>query len=187
VDVTATRLAFHEIERIKDQLYKENVAFKEEIDESSMFEEIVGTSKPLRRVLEHVKKVGATESTVLISGETGTGKELIARAIHKQSPRADRPFIRVTCAAIPQSLVASELFGHEKGAFTGATQLRHGGSKWPMVAHCSSTKLASCRPIRRFHYCEFYRKGKSSGLAARKSSRRCPHHRRQQSRLEIRY
>jgi formate hydrogenlyase transcriptional activator len=126
MDVTASRLAFEEIQKVKDQLHKENIAFKEEIDESSMFEEIVGTSKPLRRVLEHVKKVAATESTVLISGETGTGKELIARAIHKQSPRADRPFIRVNCAAIPHSLVASELFGHEKGAFTGATQQRHG-------------------------------------------------------------
>jgi PAS domain S-box-containing protein len=126
MDVTATRLAFQEIQKIKDQLYKENIAFKEEIDQSSMFEEIVGTSQPLRRVLAHVEKVAPTESTVLVTGETGTGKELIARAIHKRSTRADRPFIRVNCAAIPQSLVASELFGHEKGAFTGATQRRHG-------------------------------------------------------------
>jgi transcriptional regulator with GAF, ATPase, and Fis domain len=126
MDVTATKLAFQEIQELKDKLYKENVAFKEEIDQSSMFEEIVGTSHPLRRVLAHVEKVAPTESTVLITGETGTGKELIARAIHKRSPRADRPFIRVNCAAIPQSLVASELFGHEKGAFTGATQRRHG-------------------------------------------------------------
>jgi transcriptional regulator with GAF, ATPase, and Fis domain len=126
MDVTATRLAFQEIQKIKDQLYKENIAFKEEIDQSSMFEEIVGTSQPLRRVLAHVEKVAPTEATVLVTGETGTGKELIARAIHKRSTRADRAFIRVNCAAIPQSLVASELFGHEKGAFTGATQRRHG-------------------------------------------------------------
>jgi PAS domain S-box-containing protein len=126
MDVTATKLAFQEIQELKDKLYKENVAFKEEIDQSSMFEEIVGTSQPLRRVLAHVEKVAPTESTVLVTGETGTGKELIARAIHKRSSRADRPFIRVNCAAIPQSLIASELFGHEKGAFTGATQQRHG-------------------------------------------------------------
>jgi PAS domain S-box-containing protein len=126
MDVTATKLAFQEIQELKDKLYKENVAFKEEIDQSSMFEEIIGTSQPLRRVLAHVEKVAPTESTVLVTGETGTGKELIARAIHKRSPRADRPFIRVNCAAIPQALVASELFGHEKGAFTGATQRRHG-------------------------------------------------------------
>jgi formate hydrogenlyase transcriptional activator len=111
---------------LKDKLYKENIAFREEIDESSMFEEIVGTSEPLRRVLAHVAKVAATDSTVLIAGETGTGKELIARAIHKRSQRTTRPFIRLNCAAIPPSLVASELFGHEKGAFTGATQRRHG-------------------------------------------------------------
>jgi len=126
MDVTATKLAFQEIQELKDKLYKENIAFKEEIDESSMFEEIVGTSQPLRRVLAHIEKVAPTESTVLITGETGTGKELIARAIHKRSQRAERPFIRVNCAAIPQSLVASELFGHEKGAFTGAAQRRHG-------------------------------------------------------------
>ena len=82
MDVTATRLAFQEIQKIKDQLYKENIAFKEEIDQSSMFEEIVGTSQPLRRVLAHVEKVAPTESTVLVTGETGTGKELIARAIY---------------------------------------------------------------------------------------------------------
>ena len=126
MDVTATKLAFQEIQALKDKLYKENIAFREEIDESSMFEEIVGTSEPLRRVLAHVVKVAATDSTVLIAGETGTGKELIARAIHKRSQRATRPFIRLNCAAIPPSLVASELFGHEKGAFTGATHRRHG-------------------------------------------------------------
>jgi PAS domain S-box-containing protein len=126
MDVTATKLAIQEIQELKDKLFKENIAFKEEIEQSSMFEEIVGTSQPLRRVLAHIEKVAPTESTVLITGETGTGKELIARAVHKRSARADRPFIRVNCAAIPQSLVASELFGHEKGAFTGATQRRHG-------------------------------------------------------------
>jgi transcriptional regulator with GAF, ATPase, and Fis domain len=91
-----------------------------------MFEEIVGASAPLKSVLFHVSKVAPTESTVLISGETGTGKELIARAIHKRSQRSSRAFVSVNCAAIPLSLVASELFGHEKGAFTGATQRRLG-------------------------------------------------------------
>src|SRR6202012_379626 len=92
----------------------------------SMFEDIVGSSEELRRVLRQIAKLASSDSTVLILGETGTGKELIARAIHKRSSRADRAFIAVNCAAIPPSLIASELFGHEKGAFTGATQRRLG-------------------------------------------------------------
>jgi formate hydrogenlyase transcriptional activator len=91
-----------------------------------MFEEIVGSSAPLRRVLSQVARVAPTDSTVLITGETGTGKELVARAIHRRSSRASHAFIRVNCAAIPTSLIASELFGHEKGAFTGALQRRLG-------------------------------------------------------------
>ncbi|HEV8003239.1 MAG TPA: sigma-54 dependent transcriptional regulator [Planctomycetaceae bacterium] len=110
----------------RDRLYKENIALKEEIDQASMFEEIVGSSEPLRRVLAHVARVARTDSTVLITGETGTGKELVARAIHKRSNRSGGAFIRVNCGAIPQSLIGSELFGHEKGAFTGATQRRLG-------------------------------------------------------------
>ncbi len=125
-DVTETKRALREIQELKDQLYKENIALKEEIDQASMFEEIVGASEPLRRVLAHVAKVASTHSTVLITGETGTGKELVARAIHKRSPRSGRAFIRVNCGAIPPSLIGSELFGHEKGAFTGATQRRLG-------------------------------------------------------------
>jgi formate hydrogenlyase transcriptional activator len=122
----ALRKSFNEIKALKDQLYKENLALKEEIDQASMFEEIVGSSEKLRRVLAHVAKVAPTDSTVLITGETGTGKELVARAIHKRSRRATRAFVSVNCAAIPPSLVASELFGYEKGAFTGATQRRLG-------------------------------------------------------------
>jgi formate hydrogenlyase transcriptional activator len=112
--------------RAEDRTRNENVALREDIVHSSMFEEIVGSSEPLRRVLVEVSKVAPTDSTVLVLGETGTGKELIARAIHNRSKRSNRAFIRVNCAAIPQSLIASELFGHEKGSFTGATQRRLG-------------------------------------------------------------
>jgi formate hydrogenlyase transcriptional activator len=112
--------------RDEERLRRENLALREDLDLSSMYEEIVGSSKPLRRVLSLVSKVAPTDSTVLIHGETGTGKELVARAIHKRSKRSNRAFIRVNCAAIPSSLIASELFGHEKGAFTGATQRRIG-------------------------------------------------------------
>jgi formate hydrogenlyase transcriptional activator len=104
----------------------EAFALREEIDRTSMSEEIVGSSRPLRRVLAQVDKVAPTDSTVLIFGETGTGKELIARSIHRRSKRSQRAFIAVNCAAIPASLIASELFGHEKGAFTGASQRRLG-------------------------------------------------------------
>jgi len=112
--------------RAEERTRNENLALREQIDRDSMFEDIVGSSEALRKVLSQVDKVAASDSTVLILGETGTGKELIARAIHKRSKRADRAFIGVNCAAIPPSLIASELFGHEKGAFTGATQRRMG-------------------------------------------------------------
>lgn len=123
---TALETAFKQIEKLKDQLYKENIALREEIDRSSMFEEIVGESPAVQAVLTRVAKVAPTDSTVLITGETGTGKELIARAIHRRSSRSERAFVSVNCAAIPQSLISSELFGHEKGAFTGAIQRRLG-------------------------------------------------------------
>src|SRR6266436_4917004 len=125
-DIDDRKRAEEEIKRLKDQLYKENLALKAEIDRSWMFEEIVGPSPALQAVLTSVSKVATTDSTVLVTGETGTGKELIAHAIHKQSRRSSRAFVNVNCAAIPPSLIASELFGHEKGAFTGATQ-RHMG------------------------------------------------------------
>jgi formate hydrogenlyase transcriptional activator len=115
-----------EQKRTEERLQNENLVLREEIDRSSMFEEIVGSSKPIRQLLKQVEKVAPTDSTVLILGETGTGKELIARALHRRSKRANKAFIRVNCAAIPQSLIASELFGHEKGAFTGALQRRVG-------------------------------------------------------------
>jgi len=118
--------AFEEIKRLKDQLQDENLALREEIDQAFMFEEIVGASPALKAVLSHVARVAPTDSTVLISGETGTGKELIARAVHKHSRRSERAFVSLNCAATPPSLIASELFGHEKGAFTGAVQQRRG-------------------------------------------------------------
>src|SRR2546426_4493255 len=112
--------------RIEDRMRNETIALREDLDRASMFEEIVGSSSALRSVLAQVAKVAQTDATVLILGETGTGKELVARAVHKRSRRASGAFIRVNCAAIPPSLVASELFGHEKGAFTGAAQRRLG-------------------------------------------------------------
>ena len=118
--------AFEEITRLKDRLHDENIALKEEIAQASMFEEVVGASPALRAVLNRVTKVAPTDSTVLLTGETGTGKELIARAIHKRSQRYSHAFVSVNCAATPVSLIASELFGHEKGAFTGASGRRVG-------------------------------------------------------------
>jgi len=123
---TALHKAFEEIKVLKDKLYEENLALREEVDQASMFEEIIGTSPALQEVLSRVAKVAPSDSTVLITGETGTGKELVARAIHKRSNRAGSAFVSVNCAAIPSSLIASELFGHEKGAFTGALQRRIG-------------------------------------------------------------
>jgi formate hydrogenlyase transcriptional activator len=115
-----------ERKQAEQRLQNENVALREEIDKASMFEEIVGVSPALHAVLSRVSKVAPTDSTVLITGETGTGKELIARAVHKRSQRSSRAFVSVNCAAVPRDLIASELFGHEKGAFTGATQRRLG-------------------------------------------------------------
>jgi formate hydrogenlyase transcriptional activator len=127
--ITRWYVALTDIEdrkRAEDRLRSENVALREEIDKASMFEEIVGTSPALKSVLSRISKVAPSDSTVLITGETGTGKELVARAIHRRSDRASRAFVSVNCAAIPRDLIASELFGHEKGAFTGATQQRLG-------------------------------------------------------------
>ena len=126
LDLSEQRRAEGEIRALKDQLYKENLALRDELDRASMFEEIVGTSKALKAVLSRIAKVAPTNSTVLITGETGTGKELIARAVHKRSQRSSRAFVSVNCAAIPRDLIASELFGYEKGAFTGAIQRRLG-------------------------------------------------------------
>lgn len=122
----ATGIDIEDVKQAEERIRNENMVLREEIDGALMFEEIVGSSDALRKVLRQVAKVAPVDSTVLILGETGTGKELIARAIHKRSTRSSRAFIRVNCAAIPSSLIASELFGHEKGAFTGALQRRLG-------------------------------------------------------------
>ncbi len=126
LDITEQENALEEVRRLKDELYKENIVLRHEIESTSMFEEVLGTSPALQKVLALAAKVAPTDSTVLITGETGTGKELIARAIHKRSKRGERSFVGVNCAAIPSSLIMAELFGHEKGAFTGAVQRRLG-------------------------------------------------------------
>jgi formate hydrogenlyase transcriptional activator len=122
----ATGTDINERKQAEERTRQENFALREQIDQVFMFEEIVGSSPALKTVLSGIVKVAPTDSTVLITGETGTGKELVARAIHKASRRSDQAFISVNCAAIPSSLIASELFGHEKGAFTGALQRRQG-------------------------------------------------------------
>jgi PAS domain S-box-containing protein len=126
LDVTEHELLTQELRRREAYLAEENIVLREELGKTSMFEEVIGTSSVLQMVLARAAKVAPTDSTVLIMGETGTGKELIARAIHKRSKRSERPFISVNCAAVPSSLIMSELFGHEKGAFTGAVQRRLG-------------------------------------------------------------
>jgi formate hydrogenlyase transcriptional activator len=122
----ANALAYQKIEALQRELHSENLVLKENIAEITGFEELIGSSTGLKRVLAAIEKVAATDSTVLILGETGTGKELIAKAIHKHSSRSEKLMVKVNCTAIPESLIASELFGHEKGAFTGALQRRIG-------------------------------------------------------------
>src|SRR5258708_30038886 len=119
-------LAYREIRELKEQLSKEKLYLEDEIRTEMNFAQIIGNSASLRRVLNGVGTVAPTDSTVLIYGETGTGKELIARAIHDLSPRSSKPFVKLNCAAIPTGLLESELFGHENGAFTGATAQRIG-------------------------------------------------------------
>src|SRR4051794_16027064 len=126
LDLSQQKHAVAEIRTLKDQLYRENLALRDEVDRAFMFEEIVGSSQTLKTTLSRITRVAPTDSTVLISGETGTGKELIARAVHKRSRRSGRAFVSVNCAALAPTLISSELFGHERGAFTGATQRRLG-------------------------------------------------------------
>lgn len=123
---TANALANEEIRKLREQLQEENISLREQLGQAPWFEDILAHSTALKRVLETIEQVATTDATVLITGETGTGKELAARAIHRRSPRARGPFIKVNCAAIPDTLLASELFGHERGAFTGAIERRKG-------------------------------------------------------------
>src|SRR5262249_4401044 len=120
------RQAYEEIRDLKDKLAEERVCLEDEIRGGQHFEDIIGKSKALRRVLQQVETVAQTDSTVLIHDETGTGKELVARAIHNLSRRRPQPFVKLNCAAIPTGLLESELFGHERGAFTGAIAQRIG-------------------------------------------------------------
>ena len=177
----ASATDIHDRKQAEERVREENRALREEVDKTSMFEEIVGSSAPLRSVLAHVEKVAPTDSTVLITGETGTGKELVARAIHKRSSRSARPFISVNCAAMPASLIASELFGHEKGAFTGASQRRQGRFELADGGTIfldevgelpAETQMALLRVLQER---EFERVGGS-----RPDSRRCPRHCRDQ-------
>ena len=126
VSAVANALTYREAEHRRRSLARQHTALHEDVEERGMFREIVGRSPALREILRRVEKVASSETTVLIQGETGTGKELIARAIHRSSGRADRALVCVNCAALPPTLVASELFGHERGSFTGATQRRIG-------------------------------------------------------------
>ena len=123
---TANALANEEIARLRDQLEAENMALRTQLGQAPWFEDIIGDSPALRRLLQSIEHVAPTDATVLLSGETGTGKELIARAIHRRSPRAHGPLVKFNCAAVPDTLLASELFGHERGAFTGALERRKG-------------------------------------------------------------
>lgn len=123
---TANALDNEEIRKLREQLEEENISLRAQLGQAPWFEEILAHSAALKRVLETIEQVATTDATVLITGEKGTGKELVARAIHRRSSRARGPFIKVNCAAIPDTLLASELFGHERGAFTGAMERRKG-------------------------------------------------------------
>ena len=158
----------------EENIRKENLALRDEIDHSLMFEEIVGGSPALQSVLARVAKVAPTDSTVLITGETGTGKELFARAIHKRSPRAPRAFVSVNCAAIPATLIASALFGHEKGAFTGRCSGGWDGLSMRREDRSSWMKSANCLRKLRSRCCAFCRSENSNESAeARRFVRMC--------------
>lgn len=124
--VRAEQKRADESERVKKQLHAENIYLRQELDTDSRWDEIVGQSKVLKKALKLVEQVAPTSACVLIQGETGTGKELIARAIHRLSDRKERPFVKMNCAAIPTGLLESELFGHERGSFTGAIAQKNG-------------------------------------------------------------
>jgi PAS domain S-box-containing protein len=152
LDLSEQKRAEAEISALKDQLYKENLALRDEVDRASMFEEIVGTSKPLKAVLSRIAKVAPTDSTVFVTGESGTGKELIARAVHKRSQRSGRAFVGVNCAALAPTLISSELFGHEKGPSRKRCSVGLAASKWLTVGPFSWTKWVNFYPTPRSFY-----------------------------------
>jgi PAS domain S-box-containing protein len=162
----ATGTDIEDRKAVEQHLQNENVAVREELDRVSMFEEIVGASTTLSTVLARVAKVAPMDSTVLITGETGTGKELIARAIHKRSRRAQRAFVSVNCAALAPSLISSELFGHERVRSRAQPNAVWAASSWRMVARFSWVKWASCHWIRKSRSCGSCRRRSSSGWEA---------------------
>ena len=147
------------------------------------YHRLIGESEPMRKVFTLVQRVGPTDATVLVVGETGTGKELVARAIHDASPRAAGPFVPVNCGAIPETLIESELFGHERGAFTGAHRMREGSSSSPTAARCSSTRSASCRPSVQVKLLRFLQDHRVERIGGRESEQgRRPRRRRDEPR-----
>src|SRR5262249_44068637 len=152
--------------RDEERIRNENVILREEVDRASMFEEIVGTSGVLKAVLRQVAQVAPTESTVLITGETGTGKELIARAIHRRSTRAARAFVPVNCAAIPSPLMASELFGTSEGRLPAHCSVAKASSSSLMVERSSSTRWANYQPTPKWRCCACCRSASSSAWVA---------------------
>ena len=158
------------ISALKDQLYRENLALRDEVDRVSMFEEIVGSSKTLKAALSRLAKVAPTDSTVFISGETGTGKELIARAVHKRSRRSGRAFVSVNCAALAPTLISSELFGHERGAFTGALQRRIGRFEMADGGTIFLDEVGELPLDTQVALLGCYRSGSSNGSVARRRS-----------------
>jgi hypothetical protein len=163
---TANAIAWEENKKLRAQLEAENIALSDELSRITKFEEIIGNSLSLRRVVEAVEQVAPTDATVLIIGETGTCKELIARAIHERSRRARGPLIKFNCVAIPETLLASELFGHERGAFTGTTERCKGASSRRAAARCSWARSGNCRRSYRYFCCACYRSANSSDLVA---------------------
>ena len=168
---SANTARVHELKRLREALEADKQALLTKLGRHDVADAVVGTETGLRAVMEQVEQVAATDVPVLIFGETGSGKEVLARALHERSRRARAPIVRVNCGAIPPGLVDSELFGHERGSFTGAWPRARAGSSAPMGAPCSSTRSASCRSTRRCACCVSCRTARSSVSV---DSARCP-------------
>jgi transcriptional regulator with GAF, ATPase, and Fis domain len=173
IDITDRKLAeeslmsaLAEVQQLKDRLHEENIYLKEEVRGAQNYGEIVGRSEALKRVLSQTEQVAPLNTTVLILGETGTGKELLAHAIHTHSPRAKNPLVKVNCAALPAPLIETELFGHAKGAFTGASGERRGRFEIADGSTLFLDEVASFHSICNRSCCVFWRKESSNALAA---------------------